>query len=300
MNGIPEALVKIFSTFFKREYNLPLTISSITRIGGGCVSSCACMETSAGKFFIKWKWNAPDNFFAIESKTLKLFNSTSNEFLIFPKPILYGEEDPFNLCPAFLITSWIESKYLLGEEEKLGHGLAQLHKNSADCYGFEEVSFCGATPQDNTLQTDWVAFFIHNRLYYITQLIRQNRNWEASDDQVLERFIRKLPALIPLGMHAPSLVHGDLWSGNVLYSAEGPALVDPAVAYCHREYELSMMLLFGGFPKRVFDAYNESWPLEPGWNNRATIYQLYHLFNHYYLFGGGYKLQALQILRKYY
>jgi len=299
MNPIPEELTQKIISALKNEYSLELKAFKAIGLGGGCISNTAKLETSEGLFFLKWNWQAPRHFFEAEAKTLQLFNDNSNEYLIFPKPFFSDEADLANHCPAFLLTSWIEPKYSIGEEEKLGRGLACLHRNTADFFGFNEVSFCGTTPQVNKPQDNWLTFFGCNRLAPQVELIKKKRTWEHSDDLLFERFMHKLPSLIPSDGAIPSLVHGDLWSGNVIYSIQGPALIDPAAAYCHREYELGMMLLFGGFSKRVFDSYLESWALEPGWRERATVYQLYHLLNHYLLFGGGYKLQALQIIRKY-
>jgi protein-ribulosamine 3-kinase len=98
---------------------------------------------------------------------------------------------------------------------------------------------------------------------------------------------------------AASLTHGDLWSGNYLPTAEGPALVDPACAYADRETDLALMAMFGGFSERVWAAYQEAWPLPDGWQQRQPLYQLYHYLNHHYLFGGGYGAQALALARSY-
>jgi fructosamine-3-kinase len=98
---------------------------------------------------------------------------------------------------------------------------------------------------------------------------------------------------------APSLIHGDLWSGNVLHTAQGPGLVDPACAYAHREMEFGITTLFGGFGERFFRGYEEEWPLAAGWRERNPLYQLYHLLNHQHLFGGHYGAEALAIARRY-
>ncbi len=299
MNEIPKELICKLVSVFENEYGLSLQINRVDGVGGGCNNNASRISTSTGIFFLKWNWQAPLHLYSAEANALKLFNATSNEYLIFPKPFFSAEVDLMNHCPAFILTNWIESKYTVGEEEKLGRGLACFHRNTSEYFGFNEVTFCGASPQENKAQNDWLTFFIRNRLAFQVELIKQKRIWEVHDDQLFERFLTKLPSLIPSDGVIPSLVHGDLWSGNILYSPQGPALVDPAPAYCHREYELGIMLLFGGFSKRVFDAYSESWPLEPGWKERANLYQLYHLLNHYNLFGGGYKLQAMQIIRKY-
>jgi protein-ribulosamine 3-kinase len=99
--------------------------------------------------------------------------------------------------------------------------------------------------------------------------------------------------------HSPALIHGDLWSGNYMYTNQAPALIDPCASYCDREFEMGIMTMFGGFSQRVYDAYNEAYPLEKGWKERNLIYQLYHVLNHYYLFDGYYKQQALAIMNRF-
>jgi fructosamine-3-kinase len=110
--------------------------------------------------------------------------------------------------------------------------------------------------------------------------------------------LAKLPALLPKES-TPALIHGDLWSGNYMYTSKGTALIDPAVYYADREMEFAIITMFGGFSQTFFDAYNEINPLEPDWNERNLIYQLYHILNHYYLFGGGYLQQALSMVKRF-
>lgn len=119
-----------------------------------------------------------------------------------------------------------------------------------------------------------------------------------SDHQIIDRVIQRLPVLLAHDT-VPSLIHGDLWSGNVLATRRGPALVDPACAYADREMEFGISTLFGGFGARFFEAYEEAWPLPSGWRDRNPLYQLYHLLNHFLIFGGGYGEQALSVARRY-
>ena len=130
------------------------------------------------------------------------------------------------------------------------------------------------------------------------RLLRQEGRSGASELRVLERLADRLPTLLPHET-VPSLIHGDLWSGNVLHTARGPALVDPACAYADREMEFGITTLFGGFSDRFFAAYEEDWPLPGGWRERNPLYQLYHLLNHFLIFGGAYGAQALSLARRY-
>jgi fructosamine-3-kinase len=183
-----------------------------------------------------------------------------------------------------------------GFDEALGRGLAALHRETADAFGFDLDGYCGLTPQPNPWTPDWPTFYAEHRLGHQLSLAR-SRGLGERVAGVVARVIARVPALVAPG--PPSLIHGDLWSGNVLSTAEGPALIDPAAYFGHREAELGMMKLFGGFSDRVYAAYDEAWPLEPGWRDRLDLYALYHALNHYNLFGGGYASQAHDLARRY-
>jgi len=118
------------------------------------------------------------------------------------------------------------------------------------------------------------------------------------DRMIYDKLLNRISTLIP-EESVPVLIHGDLWSGNYMISKNGPALIDPASYYADREMEFAIITMFGGFSRRFYDAYNEINPLPAGWKQRNSLYQLYHVLNHYYLFGGGYRAQALQIAKSY-
>ena len=173
-----------------------------------------------------------------------------------------------------------------------------MHRAPEDRFGFDRDNFCGLTPQENAWSGDWAGFFRDRRLGALIRRLEQRGDLGADERDVYARLLDRLPDLLG---HAPrpSLIHGDLWSGNFLAAAVGPALVDPA-AYCaDREAEWAMMLLFGGFPETVLAAYQEAWPLPEGWRERVPLYQLYHVLNHFLLFGGGYGGQAIRIARNF-
>jgi len=130
------------------------------------------------------------------------------------------------------------------------------------------------------------------------QLIQKERPLPAGELKVYEQLLHKIPDFVPKNS-VPALIHGDLWSGNYMNTSSGPALIDPASYYADREMEMGIMTLFGGFSQRFYSAYNEVYPLPAEWRERNRLYQLYHVLNHYYLFGGGYRSQALQIARDY-
>lgn len=206
--------------------------------------------------------------------------------------VLAQEED-------FLLLELIElHPPAAGFFENFGHGLARLHREArTDLFGFAEDNYLGRSRQPNGWSRSWTTFWRDHRLGY--QLTLPN----AQDDhelQVLgEKLLDRLPQWLNEVQESPSLLHGDLWAGNYLCGAGSqPVLIDPVVYYGHREAELAMARLFGGFPPAFYAAYEEEWPLPPGEEERGAIYQLYHLLNHYNLFGPSYRSGCLEILRK--
>jgi fructosamine-3-kinase len=180
----------------------------------------------------------------------------------------------------------------------LGRQLAALHQHTHTKYGFAHDNYIGSTPQPNPWMEDGFAFFAEQRLWYMTELGRERNLMAVADAQKVEKLISLLPDLVPA--QPASLIHGDLWSGNITSDAKGnPANIDPATHYGWAEAELAMMTLFGSFPEDFIRSYLEIRPLEPGFRARFSIYNLYHLLNHLNIFGRSYLGQVQSILRKY-
>jgi fructosamine-3-kinase len=178
----------------------------------------------------------------------------------------------------------------------LGRDLARMHKlTTAPEFGFSEDNFIGTIPQKNSPEASWTVFFIKNRIDYQVTL--------ASDVFITESWERLrplVPGLLAGSEEGPCLIHGDLWRGNVMTGPEGyPVLIDPAAYYGHREIELGMTKLFGGFSADFYTAYEKEYPLKKGWRERQNLYMLYHVLNHFNMFGSGYKQQALSLMRTY-
>lgn len=292
---LPKELIDSLKDDFQRTGNHNLEIKFVHPLGGGCINSACKIETNQGPFFLKWNSHGPADLFIREAESLTEFSKSNNKFLIFPEPILSKQIDH---NPGYLLTTYLKPGRSGNDEEKLGRGLAQLHQVVSDQFGFYHNNYCGATLQNNNFKTDWISFYVENRIGFLTNMISKNRPWSSQDQILTENFLHKVADLLPKDSK-PSLIHGDLWSGNWMNSISAPALIDPCVSYSDREFEMGIMTMFGGFSQRVFDAYNEIFPLSKEWKERNLIYQLYHVLNHYSLFGGHYKTQALEIMKHY-
>lgn len=273
----------------------PVRLGRRVPLAGGDISVTERVESTAGTFVVKTSRRPVADLFAAEAAGLEALRSSGTS-LVVPRVIA---------CPndgtSFLVIEDLGHGTLTaGGDERIGVGLAELHRATATRFGFSRDTFCGTTRQPNSWSPTWVAFYAHARLGHQLALARQAKRLSAEDGQRLERLIGQLDRWLDEPREGPALVHGDLWSGNLHVTREGlPGLIDPAVYYGHREAELGMMRLFGGFGERVFAAYDEAFPLEPGWHERNDLYQLYHLLNHLNLFGGGYRAQVMAIVQRY-
>lgn len=270
-------------------------VNSLVQVGG-CIHQAVRITTSAGDFFLKWNASAPFGMFAREVEGLAEMASAENTDLIIPEVIWSRDADE---QPGVLLLEFLQpAAGTSGMDEQLGRGIARLHQKTAAAFGFHQANYCGLTLQNNTWSASWPEFYAQRRIWALVQQIRHARQMRADELNVYERLMIRIPQLLD-HQTVPSLIHGDLWSGNYLYTARGPALIDPACSYADREMELGMMLLFGGFPSRVLGAYEEAYPLPQGWKERIRLYQLYHVLNHHLLFGGSYGRQALDLAKAY-
>lgn len=186
--------------------------------------------------------------------------------------------------------------------ERFARKLAAMHRHPAPSnrFGFPQDNFLGATPQRNQWQSNWVEFWVEQRLGFQLALADDSGHGGQELQQLGERIKNRLGELIGNSEEQPALIHGDLWSGNwICDAANEVAIIDPAAYYAHREAEFGMTTLYGGLPKRFYDAYHEAAPLQQGWQERVAIYRLYHLLNHLNLFGVCYLGQCLELMRRY-
>lgn len=169
----------------------------------------------------------------------------------------------------------------------LGEGLARLHQAPQPFYGLDSNNYIGLSPQINGRFEQWGHFFVKHRLGYQVQLIR-NDELRQEFQAILDSSAAALEAWLDARCEQPSLLHGDLWSGNALFDGQVPWLIDPAVYFGDREADVAMTEMFGGFGAAFYSAYDAVWPLSTDYPLKREIYNLYHYLNHYNLFGGGY------------
>lgn len=292
---MPEgALARAFEQALREALQRPgLELLGHEPLGGGCISSAARLRTAAGEFFAKWNHDAPADLFLREAEGLREMARAGASLVV---PRVLAARAPAGGLPGFILMEHLEPGPR--DDERLGRGLAELHRHGAPRFGFPADTYCGSTRQPNAWCDDWPTFYAERRLRPLLSAIAGRRGLSRDERRVYDGLLARLPGLLGAGQR-PSLVHGDLWSGNVLHSARGPALVDPACAFAEREAELGMSTLFGGLSERALSAYQEAWPLPAGWRERNPLYQLYHLLNHQLLFGGGYGAQALGLARRF-
>ncbi|MCB0610122.1 MAG: fructosamine kinase family protein [Lewinellaceae bacterium] len=275
------------------EEKLGVSISASTALTGGDINEARLLVTDQGRFFLKMNDDpalAPV-VFRKEAGGLEMLKKAGP--LRVPEVIAEGTVGEY----GFLILEYIEP----GAPSPVfwrdfGAGLADLHRSTAPAFGLPEDNFIGSLEQKNTLTPDWPAFFIGSRLEPMVNMAYKSGRFELKDVLAFQQLYRKMAGLFP--KEQPALIHGDLWNGNYLVDRQGaPVLIDPAVSYAHREMDLAMTRLFGGFPPEFYEAYHESYPLEAGWRERLPVGQLYYLLAHVNMFGGSYVQQCRAILK---
>lgn len=276
------------------EQKLDTKVTDFSSIGGGCINAAGKITTSSGVFFIKWNNAAAyPGMFEAEAKGLSILKKVNAVYV--PKAIASGDSGE----KTYIICEYIEK----GSQRKdfwenFGAGLAQLHKNHHQKFGLDHDNYIGSLPQYNFQMDDWVEFFIQQRLEQQIELARNAGKISSSLVRKFEKLYPKLNEIFPPAK--PSLLHGDLWSGNYLVGADGYAcIVDPAVYYGYREIEIAFTQLFGGYSTEFYNAYNDHYPMEKGFDGRKDIYNLYPLMVHVNLFGGSYLASVENILRQF-
>jgi len=270
----------------------PFAIDSRAASGGGCINECHVVRGQGRTYFVKL--NSPDRalMFSAEAAALKELGRT--QVVHVPRPICHGA----NPTASWIVLEHLELKPAGDESMRaLGTGLARLHRVTSRQYGWSRDNTIGSTPQVNTRADDWIEFWRERRLGYQLGLAGTKKRGRLIANG--ERLMEKLPAFFKSYRPSPSLLHGDLWSGNAAMMPGGePVIYDPALYYGDREADLAMTELFGGFPTSFYEAYRAEYPLDAGYGTRKHLYNLYQVLNHLNLFGGGYGAQAERMVER--
>lgn len=253
-------------------------------VGGGSINQAYAISEGERVYFVKLQASQLAMF---EAEALGLEQIAASQTIAVPAPICWGTVNQ----SAYIVLEWLD----LGHGESrawaaMGQNLAAMHRVTHDRgFGWERDNTIGATPQINTWNPNWVDFFTEHRLGYQFRLAKQRGGRFPDQD----RLLAATPQILA-GHHPQSaLVHGDLWTGNAAVTNQGkPVILDPAVYFGDREVDLAMSQLFGSFPTDFYQAYSAAFPLEPGYLQRKTLYNLYHVLNHFNLFGSSYEHQA--------
>ena len=269
----------------------PFEIEKSHPVSGGCINQGYAVSGNGLIYFVKINQANQEAMFAAEALGLKQIYATKT--IRVPEPICWGIADK----SSYLVLEWLE--FGGGDSqswEKMGRNLAHLHQVSlSDRFGWHCNNTIGSTPQINTISNNWADFFAHQRIGYQLRLAKERGGNFPDEDQVIPAISEILSQHQP----HPSLVHGDLWSGNAAITVDGePVILDPATYWGDREVDLAMTELFGGFPAAFYRGYNDVFPLDAGYQKRKTLYNLYHILNHFNLFGGGYASQANRMLQE--
>jgi protein-ribulosamine 3-kinase len=291
---LPRDIIASLSVFFASRDPVPFRVISSEPLSGGSINQVCRLTTSHGVYCLKYNDAAAfPGMFESEARGLRLLASAGEVRV--PQPLLAATLSRY----SFLLLEYIVPGPAASDMMKgLGISLARLHRHSAGQFGLDHSNYMGSLPQQNTLYEGWAVFFSRKRLEPQVRLATDAGLLPVDSLSHFESLYRKLDGIFP--PESPSLVHGDLWSGNYLVTEEGQAaLIDPAAYYGHREVDIAMSTLFGGFSSGFYESYHAEFPLAPGWRDRLEICNLYPLLVHLNLFGRGYLGQVLAIIRKY-
>ena len=259
-------------------------------VGGGSINQSYAVSSENQTYFLKLNSASYADMFEAEALGLKAMYDTHT--IRIPQPICWGTvENHTYIALEYLDFSRGGNSDVWTE---MGRQLAKMHQvGRSNQFGWQRNNTIGSTPQINTWTDTWADFFAEHRIGYQLRLAKRKGGSFPNTNEVVEAVREKLANVKP----QPSLVHGDLWSGNAACTTSGePVILDPAVYYGDREVDIAMTELFGGFPAAFYRGYEEVWALNEGYKERKTLYNLYHILNHFNLFGGGYGSQASGML----
>jgi fructosamine-3-kinase len=293
-NNIHSEQVQFFESLLFECLGAEISVESYRFLSGGNINTAVRLETEEGYFFLKWNEQQTEDLFSCEAKGLNLLSQTN--VVKVPEVLGFGKKgDKSYILLEFLSLTEPTDQYW----QNLGRSLASLHTYTTSQFGLSYTNYIGSLLQQNSFTDNWTDFFIQNRIRPQAGLAFYNNEISKDFLHRIERFCNKLPDLLPVT--TPSLLHGDLWSGNVLTGDfQEPIFIDPSVYYGCREAEIAFTKLFGGFDDIFYESYNECFPLDAGFEERIGIYNMYPLLVHVNLFGaGGYIAGVEKVLRRF-
>ncbi len=271
----------------------PLPQPQARSLGGGCINQAYLLSQGETRYFVKLNHAAKIDMF--DAEQLGLAQLLQTQTIRVPRPIACGVTG----AQAYLVLEYLDlgGAGTPASWRTMGQQLAALHQwrssPGESYFGWDRDNTIGDTPQPNPWTPNWTTFFRDHRLAFQFQLASRRGGHFPRQAELLEA----VPQLLADHHPQPSLVHGDLWSGNAAITTEGePVIFDPATYWGDREVDLAMTELFGRFPAPFYEGYNEVFPIAPGYARRQVLYNLYHLLNHFNLFGGGYGSQANRMI----
>ena len=278
------------------EETLKIKIASFSSLSGGCISNAYKVKTTDNRnYLLKINESHKGDMFLKEAHGLVELNKAN---AIKVPEVILAERD-------FILLEFINSS---GRSKSFfndfGIKFSEMHKYNSSAFGFYEDNYIGANPQLNIPGKDeadnWIKFYFNKRILYQYKLAEKNGYATNELREGISKLENKVEEILSGSEELPSLLHGDLWSGNYMVDENGDAcLIDPAVYYGHREADLGMTKLFGGFNSEFYNSYNDNFPLADGYDYRENIYKLYHVLNHLNLFGKGYYPQAISLINYY-
>ncbi|HET6527758.1 MAG TPA: fructosamine kinase family protein [Balneolaceae bacterium] len=278
------------------QQSLSKNIKAVQSVSGGSINEAAKIRLDDGQScFLKWNRTAGAEMFSKEEQGLKLLKSAGTGLSI---PIVFATGET-KAGIGFLVQEFItRGQPKPDSASTFGEALAELHRHHKKQFGLEYDNYIGRLPQANTWHKNWVDFFIDARIQPQLKMATDSKKLGEETIAHFESLYKLLPEIFPEEL--PSLIHGDLWSGNYFYDETGKAAVyDPAVYYGLREIELAFTHLFGGFPSEFYRAYESVYPLQTGFSKRKDVYNLYPLLVHTNLFGGSYGQQVKSIVKRF-
>ena len=289
---IPVEISQYLTSWLQRKISFSTKIISSAPLGGGSINETFRIGTTSGPLFIKFNQaKRYPGMFSTEANGLAILEKAG--YIRVPNVLHSAETGNF----AFLLLEYIDGTVPVGNFWQIfGQNLARLHRRTYAAFGLDHDNYIGSLKQSNHNHPLWIEFLVMERLQPLVRMAYDSGLLDGQDVRRMEMLYKKLPEILPI--EPPSLIHGDLWSGNYMVGADGnPCIIDPAVYYGHREMDIAMSKLFGGFSPEFYRSYNEEYPLEKGWEKRVELNQLYPLLVHVNLFGEGYSRQVKQILK---